>query len=407
MTAAKSGKNANASSAGPPRVLIADDEQISRLKLTRVLSKDLGVEVLEAVDGEEAWELFQQNADVQFVISDWIMPKCDGPELCQRIRNLPNRRYTYFILLTGKTEQQDLLTGMASGADDYVRKPFDTAELKSRVMAGLRVIELEKRLETQRAELQTAYGQLSGAVSAAAHVQRRMLPTPGMLAKVARSENIKIIYSYESCESLGGDVLGMAYREPGRVSLFLADVSGHGIEASLSAVSLHGFIEALLHTHQDPVEIVDQANRYCNDEFSEQVYASLVYLDVYPSKESVRILVAGHPPVILLRQDGELVRVNSAVPPLGLFPDPPTANDLAELPIGAGDRLIAYTDGVIESRNPAGEFFSYDHLTESIRRVRSAPIDKLPELILKDVAEWRGVEARPDDDITILAVQPL
>src|SRR5579875_460228 len=136
------------------RVLIADDSIVSRHLLDATLRK-WGYEVVVACDGIEAWDLLQLPDAPKLVILDWVMPGLTGPEVCRRIRERAKEKdtYTYILLLTSKSLKEDLIEGMESGADDYVTKPFDQHELKARLRAGTRIIDLEQQLVTAREEL--------------------------------------------------------------------------------------------------------------------------------------------------------------------------------------------------------------------------------------------------------------
>ena len=126
------------------RVLIAEDDAGIRDLLHDLILRQ-GQSVILARDGEEAWNLFQaQGADV--IISDWIMPKVEGPELCRRVREYDSP-YAYFIILTALGDQQHHLTGRRSGADDYLAKPFDMEDLAARMVTAERVITLHRRRE--------------------------------------------------------------------------------------------------------------------------------------------------------------------------------------------------------------------------------------------------------------------
>src|ERR1051326_7302243 len=126
------------------RVLIAEDDVGIRDLLHELIERQ-GQTVILATDGEEAWSLFQaQGADV--IISDWIMPRVEGPELCRRVREF-DAPYAYFILLTALGDQQHHLTGRRSGADDYLSKPFDMEDLAARMVTAERVIMLHRRRE--------------------------------------------------------------------------------------------------------------------------------------------------------------------------------------------------------------------------------------------------------------------
>src|SRR5438477_9473085 len=126
------------------RVLIAEDDAGIRDLLHDLIARQ-GQSVTLARDGEEAWGVFRdQGADV--VISDWLMPRVEGPELCRRVRD-SDAPYAYFILLTALGDQQHHLTGRKSGADDYLSKPFDMEDLAARMITAERVITLHRRRE--------------------------------------------------------------------------------------------------------------------------------------------------------------------------------------------------------------------------------------------------------------------
>jgi len=138
-----------------PRILIADDDRVSRRLLQKLLSDhELGAEILVAHDGEEAWKIINRRF-APIVITDWVMPKMDGLELCRKLRQANFDRYVYIILLTARDDQEGVLQGLHAGADDYVRKPFDQNELQLRVKAGLRVIQLEEELARKHEQLRS------------------------------------------------------------------------------------------------------------------------------------------------------------------------------------------------------------------------------------------------------------
>ena len=135
------------------RILIAEDDAVSRTILRRAVEKT-GHECLAAADGEEAWGLYKENPDLDVIISDWMMPGVDGLELCRRVRGDNRDGYTYFIFLTALGDREHLLQGLEAGADDYLSKPLDRAELRMRLTSALRVTELHRRLAVQNEELE-------------------------------------------------------------------------------------------------------------------------------------------------------------------------------------------------------------------------------------------------------------
>jgi DNA-binding response OmpR family regulator len=133
------------------RILIAEDDVTSRMLLTRLLSK-WGYEVIATKDGAEAWEALQAQDAPRLAILDWMMPGMDGVDVCRLVRAQETLQPPYIILLTALGDKDSVVTGLGSGADDYVGKPYDANELRARLEVGRRLVELNAELvEAQRA----------------------------------------------------------------------------------------------------------------------------------------------------------------------------------------------------------------------------------------------------------------
>lgn len=127
------------------KVLVAEDDAVSRRILTTSLPK-WGYEVLVVTDGDSAWEALQGEDRPRLALLDWMMPGADGAELCRRLRARPGDPYVYVIMLTALSREEDIVRGMEAGADDFVSKPFHASELRVRLRAGERVIDLQRKL---------------------------------------------------------------------------------------------------------------------------------------------------------------------------------------------------------------------------------------------------------------------
>lgn len=135
------------------RVLIADDDLTSRLVLQNTMAR-WGYEVLAVRDGHEAWEESQKPDAPALLILDWEMPGMDGIDVCRKVRARESGRPHYIILLTARSGTEDLVAGLEAGANDYVGKPFDPAELRARVDVGRRFVELYGQLLASQRELE-------------------------------------------------------------------------------------------------------------------------------------------------------------------------------------------------------------------------------------------------------------
>jgi sigma-B regulation protein RsbU (phosphoserine phosphatase) len=138
------------------RILIAEDDPASRRLLEACLER-WGHAPVTTTGGAAAWEVIQEEDPPAIAILDWTMPGgIDGVEVCRRARGRSDPRPLYIILLTGRTGRQDIIDGLDAGADDFLTKPFDVAELRARVSVGVRVVTLQLELAARIADLEQA-----------------------------------------------------------------------------------------------------------------------------------------------------------------------------------------------------------------------------------------------------------
>jgi len=144
-------------------ILVAEDDPVSR-RMLEVFLKKWGYRVAVATDGLEALRILGGNDAPSLAILDWMMPEMEGPEVCRRVREHSGRPYIYILLLTARTLKDDLLRGLASGADDYLTKPFDAQELRARLHVGQRILDLQRNLISAQEELrfQATHDALTG-----------------------------------------------------------------------------------------------------------------------------------------------------------------------------------------------------------------------------------------------------
>lgn len=141
------------------KILIADDDSISRRMLQAALAK-WGYEVAVTEDGQQAWTALQDAVPPSLAVLDWLMPHMDGVEICRMVRATPNLRSVYLILLTSRIKKDDLISGLEAGADDYITKPFDPDELRARIRVGVRVAKLQTTLAERVRDLEKALSQV-------------------------------------------------------------------------------------------------------------------------------------------------------------------------------------------------------------------------------------------------------
>jgi two-component system, cell cycle response regulator len=178
-------------------VLVAEDNAVMQTVIKFMLSS-WGYEPILTVNGTEAWDILRGENAPRLALLDWMMPGVEGVELCRRVRAAAKEPYTYLMLLSGRTDSSDLIRAMDAGADDYLRKPFDAEELRVRLNAGRRIIQLQEQLVAAREELrdQAMRDSLTGLLNHAHILQalqdalRRDEPVAVLLADLDRFRQI-------------------------------------------------------------------------------------------------------------------------------------------------------------------------------------------------------------------------
>lgn len=266
------------------KILIAEDDAISRRILEKTLT-NWGYSVVVTNDGNSAWEELK-SGNYRLAVLDWMMPGMDGVELCNRVRELKSDNYTYLILLTAKSQKTDIVKGLQSGADDYVTKPFDHEELKSRIQAGKRILFLEEQLAKQVQEISHSNDVMRRDIEIAAQIQRSMLPIV-----LPSRNNVITDYRFLPCEGVGGDMLNAFELDDEHINLYISDVSGHGVPAAMFAIAISRILSAIPNyssicriKHEEngefqavpPEVVISRLNKQLVDMNSAPVYATMV-----------------------------------------------------------------------------------------------------------------------------------
>lgn len=396
------------------RVLVVDDSKLQRNLLTLALKK-WGFDVLEAESGAEALRLAaDQRPDL--VLSDWMMPGMSGLELCQRFREMDGDDYSYFILLTSKSDKEEVARGLDSGADDFLSKPVDNNELRARITAGDRLIEMQRNMvQANRAlsetlgELQQLYDNIDSDLKEAKKLQQslvkerfRALPV-GDLSLMLRSSG-----------HVGGDLVGFFEAGPKHIGLYALDVSGHGISSALMTARLAGYLSSAapdqnvaLHKNSNgefvpraPDEVVADLNDLVLDEMETEHYFTLLLAFVELETWRMILSQAGHPHPAIQRVSGEIEMIGTGGFPVGLLSG--VRFDKFELTLARGDRMLILSDGVTECPGPDGTMLDEDGLTLLMQDLSTTRGPAFLEAMIWHLTEFNGSEDFPDDVSAIL-----
>lgn len=339
------------------------------------------------------------------------MPGIEGPQLVQFIRGCQRPGYVYVILLTAKSQTQDIVQGMKAGADDFLVKPFDRDELQVRFRAGERIVQLEHDLSRRNAELQAANERMRRDLEAAALAQRSLLP-----ANLPNSSRARFAWAFRPCEEMSGDGIGILRLDERHTSLYVLDVSGHGVPAALLSVTVSRFLSPVFSASSllrqpvpgaetwrivPPAEVVTELNgRFPIDPESGRFF-TVLYGILDEDCCQFRYVSAGHPGPVYVPADGEPVVLKSRGSLIGL---PTSAFQEKVVHLQPGDRLYLYSDGICEAACPEGGLFGPTRLLDVIQESRRFSLQDSLEVLMQRVLQWRGT-AQLGDDASLLAFE--
>ena len=385
----------------PEIILVVDDDKTDRTLLSIILKK-AGYRVIEAEDGQDAIKK-SLDTPVDLVLLDIMMPNMDGYEACKRMKEDSRTRDIPIIFLSAKTETRDKIMGLESGGADYVTKPFDKGEVLARVRSQLRIRNLTREvIEKQK--------HLDDDLKVAAGIQQSLLPS----REVPENSQLKWVWRFKPCQEIGGDIFNILRLDETHYAVYMLDVSGHGIASALVTVSASQMLQPHANTLLkkncgkglgneiiSPVDVVKELdNEYPMERFDK--YFTLVYMLIDTEKGLLRYCNAGHPPPILFRANGTAEKLEKGGPMVGLQGALPFEE--GEIALAFGDRVILYTDGVVEYEKTDMDFYGEERFNDAITRSAGVNIDAFLDDVMEDLTTF-GEGAPPRDDITLLAFE--
>ncbi len=375
-------------------VLLVDDQAIIGEAVRRMLANEADIEFHHCSDPTQA--LATANAVRPTVIlQDLVMPDVDGLTLVKFFRANPATRDVPMIVLSSKEEPAIKAESFALGANDYVVKLPDRLELIARIRYHSRgYIALLQRNEAFAA-LQENQRQLAEQIDAASKYVRSLLPEP--LAGVPRVD-----WRYVPCADLGGDTFGYHWLDDDHFALYVIDVSGHGLDSALYAVTIMNVLRAQSLPQTDfrhPGQVLSAFNNaFPSEKFGDKFFT--IWYGVYQrTAAKLRWSGGGHPDALLFQpSEAEAVRLDSQGPAIGMMDWPEF--DQCERPLAPGSRLCVYSDGVHEIHKPDGTDWEFDEFVTFLAQSTPAT-GSVMDALYDHVRALHGSNTL-DDDFSIL-----
>jgi sigma-B regulation protein RsbU (phosphoserine phosphatase) len=383
-----------------PRILVVDDEADISTILTVTLRR-AGYEVSSAADGIEAIEAIRRQAP-DLVLLDIMMPRADGLETLRRIREHGPTAQVPVIMMTAKAALADKMKGFERGADDYVAKPFEPAEMLARVQTLLKrtaQARLTAPLLGVLGDWSSVEGvaQLGRDLEAAREIQMRLLPpVPSRMAGLEAAAALR------PSAVVGGDFYDLVPMGD-RLGVALGDVSGKGIPAALLMVMVRTLLREIARGLVQPGEVLGWLNASLCRDMPPNMFVSLVLAVLDPARPGHVVLAnAGHPAPLVMRRGAQPEPASASGPLLGAREDSVFDQTAMDFVLG-GDTLVLFTDGVVGVAEERGKRTGLERLTALLDRERARSAPELVQAISDDVIRRAG--ARLPDDMAVFVLR--
>ena len=370
------------------RVLIVDDSRTNLDVLVEGLKSDHKLSL--ALDGAAALQLAARTPP-DLVLLDIMMPGIDGYEVCRRLRQMPETAEVPIMFLSSLEDVQDKTRGFEAGANDYLTKPFEMLEVKARVRSLLKA----------KAYSDAVKEQMASELRVARDIQMGMLPHD--LAVLERAYGVELSALLEPAREVGGDLYGACAAAPDRLVLFLGDVSGKGIPASMFMVRAVSLARLLAREVVEPERILARLNDELAVDNPSGMFVTFLCAVLEPDSGRLVIANAGHCRPMLLAEGAPprwaVERLGTA---LGF--EPGLAFERTELTLRPGDAVVFYTDGVSEAFNARDECYGNERLLADAGAFAGHPASDAIAGLHRKVLAFAG-GAPQSDDLAILALR--
>ena len=282
-----------------------------------------------------------------------------------------------------------------------IRLEVESAEKEAEIyrLRSVELKELNQKLEEQKGRLDQSLRQLQEDLSLARDIQQKILPDPER-----EFPGLRYHYVYQPLDQVGGDFLDIDATHFGRTRIFMADVVGHGVQASLITMALKSEYEELKNSRECPRELIQEMNLRIRRKYRRLIsYVPAFLMDIDVAAGRLLYASAGTMDQLLLRGE-ELVRLPYSGPSLGILENPEI--EKRGLAFGKGDRLLLFTDGITESFGHTGELFGEERIAGLLRGSRDTAVAGLVERLMQAMHEFRDT-TRPHDDVTLIAIDPV
>lgn len=354
-------------------------------------------EVFQTNNGIDGLELAKQ-LQPDLILLDVTLQHLNGYEVCKQLKENPSTKDIPVLFLSSLMGTQEKIKGLESGGVDFINDAADYAEIFARIETHIQIKELTQKLKASNKELLAKQRLLDDDLKAAAFIQKSLLPI--QKPQIAK---LKVSWFCEPCSLVGGDICSIHPISDTLSAFYILDVSGHGVSSAMMSVSITQYIRQRqrLEPNLSPQQILTNLNHnYPYENFNS--FSTIFYMVFNNQNGTLTYSSAGHPPAVhlslskpfqLLGTEGGLIGVDSS-----------SSFSEKEERLEKGDKVILYTDGITEFKNPDGELYGEERFYRLLEEVKVRPLEQIITHINMTLKEF-GKGHPPSDDVSILGVE--
>ncbi|NUQ82436.1 MAG: SpoIIE family protein phosphatase [Bacteroidetes bacterium] len=374
-----------------PKILIVDDEPDLEMLIRQKFRKEIRDRIYDfyfAGHGVDALRRLIENPDIELVLTDINMPEMDGLTLLSKIREM-NNPLLYSVIVSAYGDIQNIRRAMNGGAYDFVIKPIDFNDLELTIKKALQNLDSFKQALKSRDELVTVRKELDEA----RELQLAMLP-----ASIPNHPELDIAVSLRTASEVGGDYYDFSFPQDGSVNVVIGDATGHGMKAGLMVSIMKTLFVSDSEISEASV-FFQSANKTIKSLNLNRMMMALCMVNY--SGGSIRYINAGMPPVLLWKS-GIVEEIENQFLPLGSLSSQPFSD--IRFSMQKGDVLFAFSDGLPELVNPAGEPFGYNGIQELLKQVNGWSAQQIVDHFNAAIRSWNH-DSELTDDITLMVMK--
>jgi len=379
-------------------LVINDDTNVRDIICMFLKSKSF--EVIDACDGYQGIEQALLHSP-DLILLDVMMPEIDGYAVCEQLKKNAATKDIPVIFLSSLNDPKDKIKGLEAGGVDFVTRAEDRGELLARVETHLRMSALSREIRERNAQLIQKQILLDKDLQMAAAIQRSLLPSLKFEAP-----HINIAWKCLPCAQIGGDIFNIAPINESFISFYILDVSGHGVASAMVTVAISQFLNQFIQGSPSsdmmmlPQLVIENLNKeFPYERFNE--FFTIFYMVLNTMTGEVSYCNGGHPPSVLLHPENGLDVMEGTNLAIGVADSTYTVHHFQ---LKKQDKIILYTDGIIECTDSKGKLYSQPRFHEFLEGVKKQSPHNIVECICKELTAY--TENQPQlDDISVMVIE--